>query len=266
MSGPSGVSIRDRLKHLTPEDEQILRLVGEHMGSLAARDLKARCADGHEHSTQTWAARKRELTVLSSSRWAGAITKATHDQWALARRGQAAHLDQLAAGIAMLRHRLSLPIGQKGAQRAPGGYRSMGEWFGKSRRLATLTDRHAALLADQQSGRVRVVRGGKKLANTRHHLATAKLTEHEWRQRWEAQRWFLAADGESGKRFGNETIRVTPDGEVSIKLPAPLGHLANAPHGRYTLAARVTFAHRGEEWRDRIEGNHAVAYRIHLDV
>ena len=42
-----------------------------------------------------------------------------------------------------------------------------------------------------------------------------RLTEAEWRERWEAERWFLAADGESGKRFGNETIRVTPDGEVS---------------------------------------------------
>jgi hypothetical protein len=35
------------------------------------------------------------------------------------------------------------------------------------------------------------------------------------------------------------------DGEVSLKLPAPLGHLANAPHGRYVLACRVVFAHRG---------------------
>ncbi len=211
-------------------------------------------------------ARKRALTALSSSRWAGSITKATHDQWALARRGQAAHLDQLAAGIAMLRRRLSLPVGQKGARRSPGGYRSTDEWFVKSRRLATLTGRHAAVRADRDAGRVRVVRGGKTLANTRHHLPAAQLTEHEWRQRWAAQRWFLAADGESGKRWGNETIRVTPDGEVSIKLPAPLGHVANAQHGRYILAARVTFAHRGEEWRDRIEGNQAVAYRFHYDV
>jgi IS605 OrfB family transposase len=261
-----GVSIRDRLKHLTPEDEQVLRLVGGHMGSLASRDLKARCAEGHGHNAGTWAARKRELTALSSSRWAGAVTKATHDQWALARRGQATHLDTLTAGITMLRHRLSMPIGQKGTTKTPGGYRSRQEWFVKSRRLATLTDRHAALLADRAAGRVRVVRGGKKLANTRHNLAIAQLTKHEWRQQWEIQRWFIVADGESGKRFGNETIRVTPDGEVSIKLPAPLTHLANAQHGRYILATRVQFAHRGEEWRDRIEGNWAVAYRIHYDV
>ncbi|MEU2133459.1 IS200/IS605 family accessory protein TnpB-related protein, partial [Streptomyces sp. NPDC018352] len=113
---------------------------------------------------------------------------------------------------------------------------------------------------------VRVVRGGKRLLNTRHHLAQARLTEVQWRERWEAERWFLSADGESGKRFGNETIRVTPDGEVSIKLPSPLAHLANTKHGRYTLASTIRFVHRGVEWGDRIAANRAVAYRIHLDT
>ncbi|WP_328625451.1 IS200/IS605 family accessory protein TnpB-related protein [Streptomyces sp. NBC_00353] len=266
VPGPFGVAVRDRLKHLTPEDERVLRAVGEHQGALASGDLKARCADGLDHSADTWAARKRELTGVSSSRIAGAITKATHDQWALARRCQAAYIQNLAAGIKTLRHRLSLPLGEKGTRRAAGGYRSKSEWFRKSRRLAMLEARHAAAVADWQAGRVRVVRGGKRLLNTRHHLAQAHLTEDEWQQRWEAERWFIAADGESGKRFGNETIRVTPDGEVSIKLPAPLAHLANAKHGRYTLTVRIGFAHRGAEWADRIEANQAVAYRIHLDT
>ncbi|WP_331755879.1 transposase [Streptomyces sp. NBC_01643] len=264
--GPCGVAVRDRLKHLTPQDEMVLRAVGAHQGALASGDLKARCADGLEHGADTWAARKRGLTKVSSSRIAGAITKATHDQWALARRCQAAHVQSLAAGIKTLRHRLSLPIGEQGTKRAAGGYRSKNEWFCKSRRLAALEDRHAAAVADWQAGRVRVVRGGRRLLNTRHHLTEARLTEDEWRERWEAERWFLAADGESGKRFGNETIRVTPDGEVSIRLPAPLAHLANAKHGRYILSARIGFAHRGTAWADRIEGNRAVAYRIHLDT
>ncbi|MFB6782347.1 IS200/IS605 family accessory protein TnpB-related protein [Streptomyces sp. NPDC056352] len=264
--GPAGVAIRDRLKHLTPQDEKVLRAVGEHQGALASRDLRARCADGHDHSTDAWASRKRELTKESSSRIAGAITKATHDQWALARRGQAAHIQNLAAGIRTLRHRLSLPVGEKGIKRAAGGYRSRGEWFRKSRRLAALEARHVAAVAEWQAGRVRVVRGGRRLLNTRHHLTEARLTEEQWRERWEAGRWFLAADGESGKRFGNETIRVTPHGEVSIRLPAPLAHLANTRHGRYTLTSTVAFVHRGAEWADRIEANRAVAYRIHLDT
>ncbi|WP_235502703.1 transposase [Kitasatospora sp. Root187] len=264
--GPSGVTVRDRLKDLTPEDEKVLRLVGAHMGALASKDLKARCADGLDHNNGTWAARKRDLTVRSSSRWAGSVTKATHDQWALSRRGQAAHLDSLDAGIRMLRHRLSLPVGQKGTRRSPGGYRSRHEWFVKSRRLAALEERRAQVAADRENGAVHVVRGGRKLLNSRHNLAAANLTEAGWRQRWEASRWFVSADGESGKRFGNETIRVTPDGEVSIRLPAPLAEYANARSGRYVLAAKVSFPHRGTEWADRIEGNRAVAYRIHLDV
>ncbi|MET8325294.1 hypothetical protein [Streptomyces sp. NPDC005181] len=62
------MAIRDRLGHLTPQDEKVLRAVGEHQGALASRDLKARCADGLEQGADTWAARKRELTKESSSR------------------------------------------------------------------------------------------------------------------------------------------------------------------------------------------------------
>ncbi len=264
--GPSGVAIRDRLKHLTDVDDKVLRLVGEHLGRFASLDIKNRCADGLDHNSDTWAARKQGLTADSSSRWDGSITKATHDQWALSRRCQLAHIQGLEAGVRTLMHRLSQPIGEKGTKRAPGGYRSRAEWFQKSRRLTTLEHRLDVARAEPETGVVHVVRGGRRLLNNRHDLEAAQLTAEQWRDRWEAQRWFLAADGESGKRFGNETIRVTPDGEVSIKLPAQLAHLANSKHGRYVLATRVQFQHRGADWRDRLEDNRAVAYRIHLDV
>ncbi|MGW1674919.1 IS200/IS605 family accessory protein TnpB-related protein [Streptomyces sp. NPDC002324] len=244
----------------------MLRLVGGHLGSLASKDLKARCRDGLEHSGEMWAVRKRGLTALSSSRWAGSITKATHDQWALARRCQSAHLQNLEAGVRTIEDRLSLPVGQKGTKHAPGGYRSQREWHAKSRRLRVLEERLASVRADREAGLVHVVRGGKRLARARHHLEAARLTEPAWRRGWEAERWFCQADGESGKRYGNETIRVSPDGEASIKLPAPLAYLANAPHGRYVLACRVVFAHRGGEWADRVEADRAIAYRIHLDT
>ncbi|WP_326811093.1 transposase [Streptomyces scopuliridis] len=264
--GPSGVAVRDRLKNLTPQEEKVLRLVGEYQGRLASVDLKARCEAGHNHDNDAWATRKRELTEQSSSRIAGTITKATHDQYGLARRCLMAHIHSLEAGVRTLMHRLSLPVGEKGSKRAPGGYRSKGEWFHKSRRLATLEHRLEVARHDWKSGRARVVRGGRRLLKNRHNLQAAQLTEQQWQERWEAERWFLAADGESGKRFGNETIRVTPGGEVSIKLPAPLAHLANSRHGRYVITSEVLFHHRGDEWRDRIEQNRAVAYRIHLDV
>jgi IS605 OrfB family transposase len=168
--------------------------------------------------------------------------------------------------VRTIAHRLSLPVGEKGSKHAPGGYRSRQEWFAKSRRLRVLEDRLRAARADCEAGLVHVVRGGKRLLTARHHLEQAQLPEAGWRARWAAQRRFLQADGESGKRYGNETIRVTPDGEVSLKLPAPLAHLANASHGRYVLTARVSFAHRGEQWADRVTAHRAVAYRIHEDT
>ena len=180
--------------------------------------------------------------------------------------GGLAHLQNLEAGVRTLTHRLSQPIGQKGTKKAPGGYRSQQEWHAKSRRLRVLEDRLAAVRADREAGILHVVRGGKRLARTRQHLDEAGLTESRWRERWEAERWFCQADGESGKRYGNETIRISPEGEVSIRLPAPLAHLANAAHGRYVLACRVTFAHRGQEWADRVAANRAIAYRIHRDT
>lgn len=118
--GPSGVAIRTSLKHLTSEDDTVLRLVGAHLGSLASKDLRRRCVDGLEHSADTWAERKRALTQESSSRWAGSITKATHDQWALSRRAQLAHIQGLEAGIRTIAHRLSLPVGR----RATSGFRA----------------------------------------------------------------------------------------------------------------------------------------------
>ncbi|MFI8948363.1 IS200/IS605 family accessory protein TnpB-related protein [Streptomyces sp. NPDC053750] len=264
--GPSGVAVRTRLKQLTATDVEVLRQVGAHLGALASRDLKARCRDGLGHDAASWAARKRELTPVSSARWAGAITKATHDQWALARSSAHAHLQTLEAGVRTLRHRLSLPVGEKGSKKVPGGYRSRREWHAKARRLHVLEDRLRRARADWEAGKVHVVRGGRRLARTRHHLPAAGLAEARWRERWEAARWFVQADGESGKRFGNETIRIAPDGELSIRLPAPLIHLANAPHGRYVLTGRIRFAHRVQEWADRVAANRAVAYRIHHDV
>ncbi|WP_242436207.1 transposase [Streptomyces sp. Root369] len=266
VPGPAGVAIRDRLR-VSEADAAVLTEVGVYLGSLAAGDLAERSRQGLGHDAAGWAVRKRELTGRSSARWAGSITKASHDQWALARRGQAALMAWLRGQIASIEARLARPLGAKADKRAglARGYGSRIEWHAKSRRLHALKDRLTVVEADWAAGRVRVVRGGKRLANTRHHLQAAGLDEQAWRERWRAERMFLTADGESGKRFGNETIRVTDTGQVSLKLPAPLAHLANAPHGRYVLDAPVAFRHRGQEWRDRVTANRAVAYRIHHD-
>lgn len=66
--------------------------------------------------------------------------------------------------------------------------------------------------------------------------------------------------------MGNYAITVDPaDGTVTIVLPEPFRHLANARRGRYRLACTVTFNHRQGEWLDRITANRAVRYDIAHD-
>ena len=110
-----------------------------------------------------------------------------------------------------------------------------------------------------------VVRGGKALLRKRGSLAAAGLTQAQWRQQWESARLFLTADGEKDKAWGNETIRWHPDeGWLEIKLPAPLAHLANRPHGRYRLSAPVAFSYRGDEVAAQAASG-AVRYDISRD-
>ncbi|MEV5008287.1 IS200/IS605 family accessory protein TnpB-related protein [Streptomyces sp. NPDC055692] len=267
VPGPTGVAIRTRLR-VSSADASVLTEVGMFLGSLASRDLAARSRQGLSHDAASWAVRKRELTESSSARWAGSVTKATHDQWALTRRGHMAEMEWLRGQITRIEARLARPLGAKAEKRAGAvrGYATRSEWHAKSRRLRVLQNRLTALQTEWAAGRVHVVRGGKRLARLRHHLDEAGLSRQAWQERWRTARMFLAADGESGKRCGNETIRVTESGEISIRLPADLAHPANAPHGRYVLDAHVAFTHRACEWRDRIVADRAVAYRIHLDV
>ena len=184
----------------------------------------------------------------------------------MSRRGQRAHIQGWERGVATIATRLNKPIGEQGTKGEPGGYRTRQEWFVKKRRVYALADRVDAVRADHTAGRVSAVRGGTKMLYQRHNWDAAGITEAGWRQRWEAQRWLLSADGESGKKLGNETIRISPDGEIRIKLPAPWADLANAKHGRYVLHARAVFSYRSSQWADRVVTNHAVAYRIHLDL
>jgi len=86
VPGPAGVAIRDRLR-VSQADAAVLAEVGVFLGALAAGDLAVRSRQGLAHDAVSWAVRKRGLTGKSSAGWAGSITKATHDQWALARRG-----------------------------------------------------------------------------------------------------------------------------------------------------------------------------------
>jgi hypothetical protein len=85
-AAPAGARVRARLR-VSPQDEAVLRAAGRHLGMLAGRDLAARCAEGRldaRGKAASRARRKRALTSESSSRWAGAITRTSEDQYRLA--------------------------------------------------------------------------------------------------------------------------------------------------------------------------------------
>jgi hypothetical protein len=279
--GPSGVAITTRLR-TTTDDERVLNLVAEHLGRLRRADLAAitrpqpldPVGDGAaklEARRNGLNTRKRALTAESSARWANAIIACNNDQYRLARGAQHRHTIGLRAAIATIEKRLVQPTAdtltheQDTARRKaklPKGYPTQAERFQKQRRLQRLRAELSRMTAEGDDKRVHVTEGGKRLAKTRHNLDSAELTVSGWRDRWDCARYRIEALGSGDEPFGNLTLTVAPDGQVSLRLPKPLEHLANAPHGRYVLSGTAVFSYRAEEWRARITGGQPVSYTI----
>jgi IS605 OrfB family transposase len=247
-AAPAGARVRARLR-VSPEDDAVLRAVGSHLGSLAGKDLAARCVEGRldaKGKAASRARRKRALTAGSSSRWAGAITRTTEDQVRLAGQNLRAEQSSLRARARRVEARLAVPAGGKAGRTR--GYATAAERHSKDIRLRGLKARLAQVERQVEAGSVSVTRGGRGLLRKRANLAAAGLTGAQWSANWEASRLFITADGEKDKRWGNETLRWHPDERwLEVKLPAPLGYLANRPHGRYRLSCPVEFTYRGSE-------------------
>ena len=281
VAGPSGVAITTRLR-TTPVDEHVLDLVAEHLGRLRRADLAAVIGLAPLDPTLHGAAkrqarrdrlnnRKTALTAQSSARWANAIIRAGDDQYRLSRDARYRHIIGLRAAISTIEKRLAQPSGdtltpeqskERKKARLPKGYPTQAERFHKQRRLQGLRAELDTVGADRDANLVHVTEGGKRLAKARHNLDAAKLTLPEWRDRWDCARYRIQANGSGDEPFANLTITVTPDGEVSLRLPRPLEHLANAHRGRYVLSGKATFSYRAQEWRARITGGASVSYTI----
>ena len=245
---PAGARAPTRPR-ISPQDEAVLWAVGRHRGLLAGKDLAARCAAGHldtRDRNDSRATRKRALTAASSSRWAGTITRASEDAYQRGEKNLHNEQASLRARTLRIETRLAVPIaGKSGRIR---GYVTPAERHAKTVRLKALRARLTRVDWRLADGAVSVVRGGKDLLRKRNNLGDAGLTREQWHREWESARLFLTADGEAGKRWGNETIRFSPDeGWLEIKLPAPLARLANQSHGRYRLSCRVEFLDWGDE-------------------
>jgi hypothetical protein len=275
VPGPSGTAIKTRLR-VTLADEVVLDEVARHLGRLRGTDLAQVCRPAPPVARMSKTGRvqqnqrKRSLTTLSSARWANAIIAANDAQYRVSRDAQSRQIADLYAAIAAIERRLTQPTADtltraeraaRKRNRSPKGYPTQAERFQKQRRLQSLRAKLGRVTADRSNSRVRVTAGGRRLAKTRHNLQPG-LTAAKWREAWDATRWRIEAVGSGDEPFGNLTITVTPDGEVSIRLPRPLEHLANARRGRYVLSGMARFAYRQDEWLTRITGGKPVSYTI----
>ena len=150
----AGARVRTRLR-VSGQDEAVLRAAGRHLGSLAGRDLAARCSEGRLDArgrAGSRARRKRALTAESSSRWAGAITRTTEDQWQLAERNLRTDRSGLRARIGKIRARLAVPVG--GRDGRVRGYATAAERHAKMVRLQVLQARLAAVDRRLEAGTV----------------------------------------------------------------------------------------------------------------
>ena len=248
VAPPSGARVRTRLV-LDGTDRVVLETLGAHLGSLASSDLARRVKEGSldaKANTGSRKARKQQLTAASSSRWAGAITRTTEDAYGLAKRNLTAEKASLEARIKKISSRVKVEAGeQKGKVH---GYGTPQERWENQKRLQVLSSRLVEVEEQLESGRSSICRGGKRPAKNRHNLEPACQSVDEWRGAWESSRWFITADGERDKVWGNETVRWHPEeGWIEIKLPAPLVHLANRPYGRYRLSCPLSWSQRGDE-------------------
>jgi hypothetical protein len=193
-------------------------------------------------------------------------TRTSDDQWRLSWRAPHARRTSSRRAIDTIQRRLAVPVGEREGKTR--GYASRRERFPRRRRPRVLKARLARVEERIEAGYARVVRGGRGLLRRRRFLAdrlaaarrealaapsdptlTAAVASAEaelaaWKRVWTAERLFLTADGEAGKRFGNESIHVDPAREVvSPRLPTPPRGLANARHGRYEIPLVNLFSH-----------------------
>jgi IS605 OrfB family transposase len=116
----------------------------------------------------------------------------------------------------------------------------------KTRRLALLEQRLAALQRDEAQGRVRLCFGSRKLFNAQHGLQANGLADHQaWLAKWRESRsrqFFVL--GSKDETAGNQSCQATldADGSLCLKLRLP-DALAPERGARFVTIRGVRFAY-----------------------
>ena len=288
VAPPGAVTIKTAIP-VSADEHAKLWEIGEFLGKEYRKDLAHLLAvggkvlitkkdkDGKQYEVLDYdrARRKQKMTAATSSRYAGTITRMAQDQYELGMRNLEQEKNYLESAIGTLQMRLAEPVrawfrADKGEKRKATGYKNEFEWFHKRRRCENLEERLVEVDERLESGHPRMVLGGRRALVHRNNLRGKDMTDWQyersvgrWKKEWAASRLLIAADGESGQVGGNLTIRVTKDGELSVKIPEEIER-----GSRLVIASKVGFSsrNRGDAWYDRVVENRAIAYQITFDV
>jgi hypothetical protein len=122
VAPPAGARVRTRLG-VNGTDEVVLQALGAHLARLASLDLARRVAEGPldaKGKAQSRQARKQALTGASSSRWAGAIARASEDAYGLAKQNLQGERASLRARADKIASRVALGPGEAGGDHRTG--------------------------------------------------------------------------------------------------------------------------------------------------
>jgi IS605 OrfB family transposase len=281
VAAPAKISTTTSLR-LSEEDAAVISALGVWYGQQVLSAFNERNRLGHSWDKFTWARLRRSLTQRGmSARWAGAILAEAKQCYSARRAGLKLELKTTRSRIKTISARLAAGGGRaaKHTKRSWQGKREEVQPYpyrqrtGKNSKLQILTAREQRLVRMLASGRVSYCRGGRRLARARHNLPESQYAdEAAWSRQWQAQRLgCFASPGESGKRGGNETIRLVASELpnlywLELNLPASLAHLANQPLQRYRLSRPVSFNQRAEELATVLEQRNSIGYRVWLDL
>ena len=268
------MSVGTRLR-LTAWERDLLGAVEAQLSRARAWDLPS--AQRREKANDR--VKNLVATFGINSRYAGTICIDNDAAVAATRELLWTHQLRLTRAVAAVTARIALSSKAKacgcrkrGCLRCGGGYLSEHERVMKCRRLAVLTAELAAVKARRASRDYHVVLGGRKLANSRHHLDRSDLAAARWQADWQRGRAWLGSVGNAGVLGGNPCLSLRRDDPdrpgdwfLTVSVPRPV----QARFGcgsQVRLASPVPLAHHRAELEDRLASRAAVRADVHFAV
>jgi hypothetical protein len=260
---------------LTPFERDVLVHAGLFLGRLKAGDL-ADAAVGVPGNVRA----KRLGPVSGMPQRVMASACNDNDGWVrAARTNQQRHLESLDTRIGVLEARTALlskeaacGCRRRRCEPCGAGYADEHERLMKRRRLDVLRAERDRVARDIAAGRLHLVVGGRRLANTRHHLPDAGMSVEAWATTRERAVFWFGCQGNTGRVGGNPVFRLAADDParpgavfLTVRLPDATARRFGIPP-LLRLVHPFPVVHRRSELLDRVTAREAVTYDLTMDT